>query len=71
MNGKSKANGKPVCLRPECERAVRTRGLCHVCYQSASKLVRVKTTSWEKLEKSGKVLAVKNGGSITDWLLDS
>lgn len=41
------------CLVPKCEKAAKTRGLCHTCYQSAKGLVKKGVTTWEKLANKG------------------
>ncbi len=43
---------KQKCVNPECsETEICARGLCESCYRSASRLVKQKRTTWEKLEK--------------------
>lgn len=44
------------CLVPNCQRGPETRGLCHVHYCIASKLVRKHITTWTELERCGKSL---------------
>ncbi len=58
------------CLRPDCDKKVRTRGLCHTCYQAASNAVRSKKVTWEQLESHGKVLPSQSEGKIQSWILD-
>ena len=47
------------CLRPDCGRAARIRGLCHSCYNCALKLVKRGLVTWTALEDSGKALPAK------------
>jgi hypothetical protein len=46
---------RPRCKVPHCERDSECRGLCRSCYQSAYLLVSAGVTSWDELEKRGKV----------------
>lgn len=46
---------RPACLVPTCDREARSRGLCINDYNKACRLVREGKTSWEKLERQGKV----------------
>jgi hypothetical protein len=47
------------CLVYGCENeGVHARGLCYGCYKAASYQVRKGHTSWEELERLGKVLRV-------------
>lgn len=59
------------CLRPECQRPRKARGLCDGCYQVAQRLVQTGKTTWETLEQAGKVLARKNRAAVSaaGWLL--
>ena len=44
------------CLLPLCQRgAATTRGLCPSHYNAAAQMVHRKQTTWEQLEKKGKV----------------
>ena len=49
-----------VCIVPDCRRASYCRGICHSHYNSATKLIERKQTTWDKLEKSGKVEPTHN-----------
>jgi hypothetical protein len=49
-------NYQSSCLRPECDKPAYSRGLCASCYNTCAHLVRMKETTWAKLEKSGRVL---------------
>ena len=44
------------CLKPNCNGAIKSRGLCSDCYSAAVGLVKAKKTSWSKLEAKGKSL---------------
>ena len=61
---------KGMCLNPECKIEARVRGLCDSCYNAAGRLVREEKTSWEKLEKAGKVRPHKTKTKRTEWLLE-
>lgn len=68
-------NNKGFCLNPaHKDRKVANRGLCQTCYKAAGELVKATKTTWEKLEKAGKALAVTvrgpKGSQVKDWLLD-
>ncbi len=57
----------PRCRVPHCDRDSVSRGLCRSCYQGAYVLVNIeKVTTWEDLEKRGKVAATT---STKAWLL--
>jgi hypothetical protein len=60
------------CLNEACHNPPNARGLCRSCYNTASRLVREKKTTWAKLEKAGKALPLsqKKAGVTTAWLLD-
>lgn len=63
---------KPKCLRPECERTAKVRGLCTYCYSQASLAVRMGKTTWDELAANGKCLSLKHGHSssvVQSWLL--
>tara|TARA_R100000458_G_scaffold59951_1_gene73209 strand:+ start:29713 stop:29952 length:240 start_codon:yes stop_codon:yes gene_type:complete len=69
-----KTNKELICIAPNCERHVYSRGLCISHYNMASKLVSEGKTNWNKLEANGKVLPVKGkqgarDGS-TEWFLN-
>ena len=60
------------CLNPNCGRKPVCRGLCHPCYVAAHHLVKTGQTTWEKLEKTGRVKPTgKRGpkGIVSSWLL--
>ena len=50
MTRKAKRN-TAGCISPGCEKKALHRGLCAGCYQSASRKVRAKLTTWAELEK--------------------
>ena len=50
------AKEKLQCIHPECDHDARSRGLCPACYQTAYRMVRDGTTTWQTLEDAGKVL---------------
>lgn len=56
------------CLTPECERKSKARGLCLPCYKVAGRLVVKEETTWEKLEKAGKI-APRKRKLAANWLL--
>ena len=64
-----------TCINPRCKKnAQLSRGLCMNCKSAAGSLVRLGFTSWEKLEKAGKILP-KKLKSVTDnpiykWLME-
>ena len=43
-----------ICIFPDCEREIRSRGLCNSHYVYAHSLVTRKKTTWASLEESGK-----------------
>jgi|694.fasta_scaffold00471_7 hypothetical protein len=49
-------SAKPKCLVPGCKNKAFSRGLCRFDYMSAWALVKAGDTTWEELEKAGKVL---------------
>jgi hypothetical protein len=50
------------CLFPKCKNSIHSRGLCSAHYHTASRQVANGMTTWEKLERSGKVkVAAKRG----------
>jgi len=72
MTESTDGNPRQKCLRPDCERPARFRGLCNSCYGAASHLVRTKRTTWEQLISDGKCLGGagrKNTRGATAWLL--
>lgn len=48
-----------VCLIPGCGREAKCRGLCHLCYQAATKRVQRGTTTWDWLVEHGLALDAK------------
>ncbi len=38
------------CLIDECNNVAKTRGLCLICYQAASAIIKRGNTTWKKLE---------------------
>ncbi len=51
----SKKEAKSLCLAPSCSHKVTTRGLCAAHYAFAYRLVKEGKTTWEKLEKRGRI----------------
>lgn len=45
------------CMTPNCGNKPKARGLCHVCYMMAHKLVTSETTTWEQLAELGLCLS--------------
>lgn len=62
-------NPKPQCLRPDCTREARSRGLCKTDNASAAKLVREGLTTWATLEANGKAKPLRHG-AVKIWFLD-
>lgn len=59
------------CLYPGCTSSPITRGLCKIHYQYAYRLVQGGKTTWEQLEKEGKVAPKsKKVEEITNWFLN-
>jgi len=61
------------CLRPDCDRSEKHRGLCSPCYQAASELVRCNVVTWEALVTAGKALFMNKAsrkGAPQKWLLE-
>jgi len=56
------------CLKPNCDREVRSRGLCGSCYVTANSLVNKGKTTWKKLEMNGKCLPSKR--ATGEWFLE-
>lgn len=49
------------CLVPQCKKPNATaRGLCLVHYNNAAQIVHRKQTTWEELERKGKVKIAKS-----------
>lgn len=46
---------KKPCLRPNCGRPAHSRGLCRYCYKAADTLIKQGRTTWERLEKRGRI----------------
>lgn len=57
------------CLRPGCKREAECRGLCRSDYQTAYQLVADGVTTWEQLQRNGKVLGPRRLAKV--WLLAS
>lgn len=57
------------CRRPSCKRDAVCRGLCRSCYQAAFTLVTSGVTTWEHLERRGKVDEPR--ASAKGWFLAS
>lgn len=47
------------CITDDCSRPVRIRGVCECCRQAMQKLVNAGKTTWDKLEKQGKIAPKK------------
>jgi len=65
----------PNCLYPNCQSKQplgRARGLCNTHYQAAYLLVKKGRTTWEDLEKRGKVkpIAPWYAGTVSKWFLE-
>lgn len=56
------------CLRPRCQRAARSRGLCDSDYHVAYSLVMAGITSWPELEREGKALELRRAAK--EWFLE-
>ena len=52
-----------MCMTPDCKHAVKCRGLCGCCYNTALVLVRTGNTTWEKLEQAGLALPAQRSTS--------
>jgi len=50
-NGFAKKPG--ICIIPGCTRPVKSRGLCEPCYQTAARVVRYGSTTWDDLVAIG------------------
>jgi len=50
-NGFAKKPG--MCIIPGCTRPERSRGLCEPCYQTAARVVRYGSTTWDDLVAMG------------------
>ena len=61
---------KKICIVPECNTIATTRGNCDTHYQQAHRLVRDKKTTWEELEKNGKVKSSNRSKKSEDWFLE-
>lgn len=74
---KKKTGPKPTvsahsCKFPDCEKKANARGLCDVHYTHAYLMVKRKKTTWDKLEKAGKVnpkIEKPAKPTFKDWLL--
>lgn len=49
-------NKSQTCLIKGCQKEIHSRGLCVRCYAAASRAVRLKKTSWDKLVHLGLAL---------------
>ena len=49
-----------ACIRPGCSKAQHLRGLCISCYNAIAKAVSRGLTTWDALEKSGRINKTKN-----------
>lgn len=71
MSKKSKNDGINLCIVPDCDRTVRSRGMCDVHYTYTSVLVNRGKYTWEALEKAGRTLPKKHRHTVSplrDWL---
>lgn len=62
------------CLRPECVGRVYARGLCHVDYMVARRMIGRGETTWEALVAAGKATRTTSNVRHTDveaWLKTS
>jgi len=57
------------CLYPACKSEAITRGLCRTCYNVAQRLVREGQTTFDKLQKEGKMLPSTRDRSKHNWFL--
>ena len=59
------------CLNPNCIREARARGLCAPCHVLALRLVSSGSTSWDDLERRGRVAPPKRRYTkgTMGWLL--
>ena len=59
------------CLYPDCGREAAIRGLCHICYMTAARLVHRQKVTWAVLEERGKCLPRQVGrrGRQKRWFL--
>jgi hypothetical protein len=55
------------CLVPDCHRHPTARGLCHICYNIALKMVKRGETTWEQLAASGKALQWRGKAKTLQW----
>lgn len=59
------------CVRVQCGKARGYRGgrgLCAVCYDRLSRLVRAGETTWAKLEAAGEAVPVRTPRQRSEWL---
>jgi len=62
---------KRNCLYPSCSDPPSTRGLCKLHYQHAYRLVQGGETTWDQLEKDGKIApSGSRAGEASDWFLN-
>jgi len=52
----NKQDRPEICITPGCDGKFHAKGICKQCYEVAVRLVRDGRTSWQKLEKEGKVI---------------
>jgi len=61
------------CIIPECNKTMRTRGLCDVHYTYINGLVKKGRYTWDQLEAAGKSLPLlrpRKSGVTARWLSD-
>ena len=51
------------CINPHCDRTARTRGLCNACHAEACRLCAAGKTTFEELERNGRLLPKATGNS--------
>lgn len=61
------------CLVPFCDnRTIHIRGLCKTCYLTMAQMVHRKKTTYERLEKDGKILPKKRRSRtfLQEWFIN-
>lgn len=58
------------CVYPECEKGIASRGLCQKHYANVLRLIHRKITTWEELQKQGKIPKGKPS-EVEEWALGS
>lgn len=65
-----RTNKDQRCMMPGCLENASCRGLCMKCYSMANRLVQQGRTTWEQLEKNGKILPKHSQNAKVNWLLE-